>query len=261
MLGKLLKHEFSATARTLLPLYLVLAATAAVGRVTLASGTEAEGVAGILNGLLIMVYIFSIIAVAVATMIVMIQRFYKNLMGDEGYLMFTLPVRTGSLIQAKLITSATWLAASILLVIASVFAIALTPQEIAQIPYLIGQITSHLQYIFGSSTLFLVQVGIIIMLSLFFSTLMIYTSIAIGQLFGKHKLIGAFGAYMGINLLIQFAATALMGALGLLLRFDMSDLSILPLYVFPIVIVLMLVVIGLFYAATHYILKNKLNLE
>ena len=37
-----------------------------------------------------------IIAAFVITLIVIIQRFYKNLLTDEGYLMFTLPVKAHS---------------------------------------------------------------------------------------------------------------------------------------------------------------------
>jgi hypothetical protein len=42
------------------------------------------------------------------TLIVLIQRFYKNLLGDEGYLMFTLPVQSWSHILSKLAVSMLW---------------------------------------------------------------------------------------------------------------------------------------------------------
>ena len=38
----------------------------------------------------------------------MVYRFYKNLMTDEGYLMFTLPVSRSQLIWSKLIVSMAW---------------------------------------------------------------------------------------------------------------------------------------------------------
>lgn len=44
-------------------------------------------------------------ALGVLTIVVTIQRFRKNLLGDEGYLMFTLPVSTSSLILSKCITA------------------------------------------------------------------------------------------------------------------------------------------------------------
>ena len=44
----------------------------------------------------------------VTTVVLMILRFYRNLMTDEGYLMFTLPVSTTELIFSKLIVSIVW---------------------------------------------------------------------------------------------------------------------------------------------------------
>lgn len=41
------------------------------------------------------------VALFVLTMIVIIQRFYKGLLCDEGYLMFTLPVKPWQLIATK----------------------------------------------------------------------------------------------------------------------------------------------------------------
>lgn len=42
------------------------------------------------------------------TIVLMVLRFYRNLMTDEGYLMFTLPVSTTELIFSKLIVSVVW---------------------------------------------------------------------------------------------------------------------------------------------------------
>ena len=44
----------------------------------------------------------------VATLIVVIQRFYKSLLGDEGYLMFTIPVKAWQNILNKLLVSMLW---------------------------------------------------------------------------------------------------------------------------------------------------------
>lgn len=54
------------------------------------------------------VFSLSLIAAVVTTVVLMILRFYRNLMTDEGYLMFTLPVSTTELIFSKLIVSIVW---------------------------------------------------------------------------------------------------------------------------------------------------------
>lgn len=44
-------------------------------------------------------------AAFVLTLIIQIQRFSKNLLGDEGYLMFTLPASVSQHITAKLVVA------------------------------------------------------------------------------------------------------------------------------------------------------------
>ena len=46
-------------------------------------------------------YISIFIALVAATVIIVILRFYKGLLGDEGYLMHTLPVKPWQLITSK----------------------------------------------------------------------------------------------------------------------------------------------------------------
>ena len=101
MLAKLIKHEFKATARIFLPILgtvLVLTGAAALtvklgGILVLPGGTGWGGpVLGLASGLLCLLTFIAMMAMMTAAVVVTIQRFYKNLLGDEGYLMFTLPV-------------------------------------------------------------------------------------------------------------------------------------------------------------------------
>jgi len=102
MLGKLLKYEFKATARTLLPLYAALLIISVISNLLLHSDFQIASVISItVFGALLM-------AVFIVTLILMIQRFYRNLLSDEGYLMFTLPVKTNRLIFSKMIVTFVW---------------------------------------------------------------------------------------------------------------------------------------------------------
>ena len=56
----------------------------------------------------------------VMSLVVMIQRFYKNVLGDEGYLTLTLPVNVHEILWSKLIVSFVWFLATGLIAIASV---------------------------------------------------------------------------------------------------------------------------------------------
>lgn len=109
MLGKLLKQDFRATARIMLPLY---AAVPVLGLFTNLITHLCENQTGFLInaiGVLVsFVFSLSLIAAVVTTIVLMVLRFYRNLMTDEGYLMFTLPVSTTELIFSKLIVSVVW---------------------------------------------------------------------------------------------------------------------------------------------------------
>ena len=109
MLGKFLKQDFRATARIMLPLY---AAVPVLGLFTNLITRLCENQNGFLiraiGALMSFVFSLSLIAAVVTTVVLMILRFYRNLMTDEGYLMFTLPVSTTELIFSKLIVSIVW---------------------------------------------------------------------------------------------------------------------------------------------------------
>ena len=119
MLGKLLKHEFRATGRIMLPLMGALLALALMANLSI------RGLAGNLADvpglriLFILILVFfgmGIVAVAVMALVVMVTRFYRNLLKSEGYLMFTLPVSVHELIWSKLIVSLVWFFATALFV-------------------------------------------------------------------------------------------------------------------------------------------------
>ena len=63
-------------------------------------------IAGILS---MIIYGFLFFGIMVVSLVVVIQRFYKSLLGDEGYLMFTLPVETWKLVMSKLLVAIFWI--------------------------------------------------------------------------------------------------------------------------------------------------------
>ena len=86
MLMKLLKHEFRATARIMGPLYLVLLAAALAANLTAGLLDADSFILNIVAALIVMAwFVAAIIGVFIVAFILMLQRFYKNLLGDEGY--------------------------------------------------------------------------------------------------------------------------------------------------------------------------------
>ena len=64
--------------------------------------------------LLLFAYMVVAVAVAVVSVMTIVTRFTRNLLGREGYLMHTLPVTETQLVTSKLISSTVWSLCSIL---------------------------------------------------------------------------------------------------------------------------------------------------
>lgn len=117
MLGKLLKHEFRATGRTMLPIYGAVAALAVLGNLSIRLIDAANSVfLRLLFIVVIVFFVIGVIAAAVMTAVMMISRFYRNLLKEQGYLMHTLPVTVHGQIWSKLIVSLVWFAATFFVV-------------------------------------------------------------------------------------------------------------------------------------------------
>ena len=100
MFGKLMKYEMKSLTRGLLPLYGAILAVAVINRVLM--GISFDDRNGLPVIIAMMVYFGLCVAVGVVTIMAVVQRFYKGLLCDEGYLMHTLPVRPVELVLSKL---------------------------------------------------------------------------------------------------------------------------------------------------------------
>ena len=105
MLSKLIRYEWKAVARVCIPMYggLILAAMLThflLGNLERFSSTLYDIITMAMSTLCFGLFM----AAFVLTLIIQIQRFSKNLLGDEGYLMFTLPASVSQHITAKLLS-------------------------------------------------------------------------------------------------------------------------------------------------------------
>ena len=105
MLGKLLKYDFRAMWKQFSVIWLAALVIALINRFTLPFNRK--GGLGAENELLavitITVFIGVMCAMFVVAMVFVLTRFYRGLLGDEGYLMHTLPVKTWQLVLSKLL--------------------------------------------------------------------------------------------------------------------------------------------------------------
>lgn len=271
MLNKLLKYEFQATGRMFLPAYGVLIILAAIQRVMLELDIYSSNnvTVNILAMIVPAVFFAAVVAVCVLTLVAMINRFHKNLLGREGYLMFTLPVSAAQLIWSKIIVAVIWSILSLITGILAFLIIFSQPMYINQFFNEFRMVLSEVHG-FGTGNLILICIELLILAicSVVAFTLMIYLCLAIGQLSNKHRGLCAFGAFIGINIVINNILTAIFA--GLSRHIDISGfqnlINSMPYFsqmhfVFAGAIIAMAVEAAIYFLFTRYILTNKLNLE
>lgn len=276
MLIKLLKHEFRATGRVMLPLYLILLAAALGANLSVRVLMDIDFWAlNALGGLLLMAFVVAMGAVAVMSIVVMVRRFYKNLLQDEGYVMLTLPCSVHQHIWSKLIVSAVWFAATMAVM---VLAGLVSASDVT----VIGDLVRISRDVFRNVTAYYALNGTAIALELlavcFLGSCLVclhfYAALSIGHSFSTHKLAWSVGWYF----LLQFAVQMFFGGLMALLDATglwnwLGDVHILrtmqqsigpmgAIHLTMLVVAVLLLVYGaVFYGLTAYFLKNKLNLE
>jgi len=264
MLGKLLKYEVKATARWFIPLYLALLLFSFINRFLnpfeLAESSISVSLQTTLSVLSVFIYFALIVGILVMTLIIMIQRFYKNLLGEEGYLMFTLPVKTWQLIVSKLLTSLMWGLISLLVVMCSIFILVkanITWDQIFQSIRLIVET-------FGTSNLVLLPAYALV--AAVYQILCIYDAIAIGHLVEKHRILASFAAYLVlymINQIVTASVIILSSSKDLFTpsgRLVNPSPNLIQSFFLTFMGILAALAVGNF-ILTNFILKKKLNLE
>lgn len=275
MLGKLIKHETRATSRIFLPLYGALLILTIFTKLVMAIGapdffSEAasnnSNVAEIILGISFTLYFVLIVGICVMTLVMIIQRFYKNLFTDEGYLMFSLPVKTWELVLSKLLVGLIWSAVCTVMIFLTFFIFSLGAFSMMELSQTIRSAYSMFYLQTGMElNLFMAELIVFILVETVASILMIYVSIAIGQLFNQHRIVAAFGAYIVITIAMQIIMSIAMAVLAIgnleSMVLNGSEAMITVQWLINGSTALN-VVLGIgFYYVTHTIMKKRLNLE
>ena len=280
MLGKLLKYELKSTSRLMGVLYLAVLVVAAVvgfiARGTIWQATQGNAIAVVVSSL---IYVLLIMALMIVTVVMILQRFYKNLLKGEGYLMHTLPVPTWMLIASKTISSLIWILLSSITLIVSIFVLVLT--SVVGSGNLLGLDWSSFPWgeffkIFHESAGEIILTIVAAIIQMVRIVLLVYTAMAIGAAAKRHKvfysvltfiiilvIMGIIGTVTNINLIDMLSGStavngsgigvtveagnglAAAGYIGILAKQCITDA------IYSVV----------FFFVTTWFLKNKLNLE
>ncbi len=271
MLSKLMKYEVKATQRIFLPMYALIIVFAGINKLFMQLNFQrSDGMFSIATGISMAVYVILIAATFVMTLVVMIQRFYKNLLGDEGYLSFTLPVKVHSHIDCKMLISLMWNVLSIVVAVLSVFILAVSSNMMKETREILTAIGKDFQHYGGMAWLVAVEAIVLILVSILVSTLQIYASITVGSYCSKHKLLAGFGAFIGFGVVQQIVGSILFGIYTGGQQMDyflhsktLTDWAMLQTAAgFLGASILFTLVFGAaFYFFTNWLLSKKLNLE
>ena len=267
MLRKLLKYELKGTARYFLPLFAAIVLLSALNRMF--GGVYGQGMRWI-NGLLIFIEVILIIGLAVMVFVITILRFYKNLLGNEGYLMFTLPVSARHNILSKLIAAMMWNIGALLTIALSVTIMSWRAADIAPlINFLWQNLVRVLRMQNIHVALMLVGWAIVCLISVTGSILSLYLAMSIGQLANNHKFLASFGAYLGIQSITSVLTSAIGSIItalpaewlsGITLWFH--SLSVAAIARLATLGVAAAAIVGcvVYYLITLWLLEHKLNL-
>lgn len=277
MLGKLIKHEFKAVNRLMLPLHLGLIILTVIGRIYVQFtdfGSPATPYLyfsnpwfTLLNAMLVVFYFVALSAVGIITAIYLdILRFRKNLFTDEGYLMHTLPVKASELLWSKLIVAFVWQFIDLVLLCLSLFGIFVTMDVLREIPSAVSVLIQSFPEAFGVSAAVGIPLYIILfILSAIGGLLFIYMCITVGHSFNTHKILASVGLYVAIKMVLNTLSSIITVMTG---GFSLSTSAVVMTntptafwlsYVFNMIISLATCVGS--YLVADYFMKHRLNLE
>jgi hypothetical protein len=266
MLGKLLKHEFRATARVMLPLFGVLLALSVPGNFsTRILDAEKTTLLSTLGGLVIAAFFIAMFAVCIMSVVIMVQRFHNNLLTDEGYLMFTLPVSVHSLVWSKIIVSVVWFIGTGIVVLLAMTAVTFRVEYLHDFAAQIQDLFQHLTQLYSlnfaaisAELLFMMLLGGIALCLLF------YAAMAVGYSFPRHKRLLSVVFFFAFQFAMQIFATLTVSDFGnRFYNITVTPQNFMAAWhgIAGFAIVSELVYCAVFYVITVLSLKKRLNLE
>lgn len=269
MFGKLIKYEWKGAARVCLPLYGLLLITALMTRISMNLRPDEQE--GLLHNLGILYQVISstlygglITASFIITAVILIQRFFKNLLGDEGYLMFTLPVSIGKHILSKTIVALIMCILCCIITVLSAFLLAFEPYMLTWFGEFFNML---MQEISGELLLCFLSLCIAGLIFLASYILRVYFCIAVGHMAKRHRMLGAAGTYVGISILLNALLVCFASTIGSPLGFALNTFfeNLQPTMAFTLLMLGIALIYGIactiYFFATRYILSTRLNLE
>lgn len=219
MLGKLIKHEFKASAHSVLNIYLAAAITIVI--MLLSYAVKIRWISALSTVALL---IISVLAVVI-TIIAVIAGFYKTLYGSQGYLSFTLPVKSGQLLGAKALVSFVWILLSYIICIGIFVGVYFyvsakvgenTVENIKMLLQVFGGVSTKA---IGQMIIFFV-VSIIMQIAVLIAEIYFSITLANTRAFQKIGAVSAIFIFFGVFVLMQIVTAVLTTYVPVTLYYD-----------------------------------------
>lgn len=274
MLRKLFKYEWRSITKLLLPVHgcILLFALLSCFYFSLGGGVEQllsskNYFVSILTGILLFALAVVIFSMAVFTYIYTGYHFYKNVFTDQGYLTNTLPVTSGQILLAKGLAALLWILIDVLVIGISCIILFASKDFFSNF----GSFCIALIGYMGQMPLFTLLMILSLILMPIELIVLLYFSIAIGNLATTHKVLASIGAYVGLYILqqifglIELTVVGFFGS-GVFMRINLPDNPSLAFQTFidPILLaslVFSLILTIVCWMGSKYIMTRKLNLQ
>ena len=221
MLGKLMKYDMRSGFRKFALIWIGLAALGVINGFTVKYVLDGENQNQLVNfflGVLPMMLLVALyVAMGIFVLVFIVERFYKGLLGDEGYLMFTLPVTTSAHIGSKLLTGMIFAILSTLVAIVSgiLLMLVLEPVGLHETIRAWSGMSAYLRDnpLPAGTGWVMAEFAVYTLAAMAAANLQIYTAISIGHLAKKHRGWIALLAYVGISIAFSIIMNGCMSLL------------------------------------------------
>ena len=271
MLRKLMKYEFKATKRLMLPAIIVLLLISIFNGVFFGviepHISQNNIFVNLFGGVGMTAYVLGIIGIFILSALLGIFRFYKSDLSNEGYLTHTLPITVAKEILSKIIISTFWVIVTGIVVLFSIFVVVMVSGSlnITEIDWASFKEVINAVFTKEGGLVFmgLIYFVIIMILGCSSKILNVYASMAIGFSAKKNKILCSFGAYMVLSLILTVITTIVGMIFSNPLTSMMNSLNNTAAFhlIFIGIILYILILNAVYFFITKYMMENRLNLE
>ncbi len=220
MFAKLLKHEWKSSWGVLSVLTLSAAGVGVLGAILLAvlnnfdyDSLDYQPFLSLVVFGIVMTLGLCMIALGVylvAVQIILLYRFYKNKFTDEGYLTFTLPVKTEHIYWSSILNMLIWTVLSSLTVLAVVILAVLVGvgdwNALVEILEGFEMLLSILEFYPGTQVLSVLTILVSVACGLALPLACIAGGAVLAK---KHKILAAFGVYYAVNFILGIVSSVI----------------------------------------------------